>query len=197
MATLVLAAGLTAFSFFTIPWGYLGFPLRYTIVGLFGAALLVSLRRPIDEERAEDSPVRMMVKVLIALFFGNVAVGVLRAHSIPPGAVDLRFPLTGGRYAVIHGGSTPAANTYIGRGAESYGVDVKSTVGEPVVAPCKGAVIAEKPLRVRCGDLIVEMRGVERDRVTQKQVHIHGERNGQPVPVTFGGRWLVRNDIVR
>lgn len=199
VATMLLAAGMTSFSFFTIPWGYIGFPLRYTIAGLFLAALLVSLRRPIDEERTEDSPMRMMVKVLIALFFGNVAIGAMRAHSVPPNPVDLLFPLTKGSYAVIHGGSTPAANTYAGRGAESFGVDVQATVGEPVVVPCKGTVIAEKPPRIRCGDLIVEMRGVQMNppRVTDRQVHIHAERNGQPVPITFGGRWLVRNDIVR
>jgi len=201
VATTVLAAGLTSFSFFAIPWGYLGFPLRYTIAGLFGAALLVSLRRPIIEDRADDTPMRMMVKVLIALFFGSAALGVLRARSVPPGAVDLTFPLTNGSYAVIHGGSTPAANTYFGRGAEGYGVDVKSTVGEPVASPCKGTVIAEKPVRLRCNDLIVEMRGVQLAppfaRVTEKQLHIHAERNGQPVPVTFDGRWLVRNDVVR
>lgn len=197
LAAMLLAAGLTSFGYFTVPWGYLGFPLRYVIASLFVVALVVSLLRPIDPERAEDAPIRMMVKVLIALFFGNVAIGAVRARSIPPGAIDLTFPLTKSRYAVIHGGSTPAANTYVGRGAEGYGVDVKAEVGEPVRMPCNGAVIAEKPLRVRCGDVIVEMRGVAGMKVSDKQVHIHAERNGQPVPVTFAGKWLVRNDVVR
>jgi hypothetical protein len=197
VATLLLAAGLTSFSYFTIPWGYVGFPLRYAIAGLFVVAVVMSTRRPIVDDRPEDAPVRMMVKLLIALFFGNVAIGAVRARSVPPDPIDLAFPLTKGSYAVIHGGSTPAANTYVGRGAESYGVDVMALVGERVVSPCKGTVIAEKPLRLRCGDVIVEMRGVSRTRVTEKQVHIHAERNGQPVPITFGGRWLVRNDVVR
>ncbi len=74
---------------------------------------------------------------------------------------------------------------------------MKSVVGEAVVSPCKGTVIAEKPLRLRCGDVVVEMRGVSRTHVIEKQVHSHAERNGQPVPITFGGRWLVRNDVVR
>jgi hypothetical protein len=197
VATFVLAAGMTSFSFFTIPWGYIGFPVRYLIATLFMVALLISLRRPIDEERVDDTPMRMLVKVLIALFFGNVAIGALRANAVPAGAIDLAFPLTRGPYAVIHGGSTPAANTYVGRGAESYGVDVLAKVGEPVMMPCRGTVIANKPLRVRCGEVIVEMRGVDAQRVTEKQVHVHAERNGQPVPMTFDGRWLVRNDVVR
>lgn len=197
VATVVLAAGMTSFSFFTIPWGYIGFPLRYFIASLFAVALLISLRRPIDEERVDDTPIRMVVKLLIALFFGNVAIGALRARAVPPGTIDLAFPLTRGSYAVIHGGSTPAANTYVGRGSESYGVDVLAKVGEAVSMPCRGAVIASKPLRVRCGDVIVEMRGVDALRVTNKQVHMHAERNGQPVPTTFDGRWLVRNDVVR
>ena len=203
VATLLLALGFTAFSFFAAPWGYLGMPARYIIPSLFLAALVVSLRRPLDD-RADDTPTRLLVKLLIALFFGNVAFGVLRAHTVPPNPVDLTFPL-GGKHVVIHGGSTPAANTYVGRGAQSFGVDVTAKVGEPVVAPCDGNVIA--PVRLQCGDLLVELRGVQTDaktarrgqplgRATEEQVHIHAERNGQPVPVTFGGRWLVRNEVV-
>jgi hypothetical protein len=197
IATLILAMGMSSFSYFTIPWGYVGFSVRYAVAGLFLLALVMSIRRPIDQERADDAPLRMMVKVLIALFFGNVAIAAVRARSVPPGAIDLTFPLASGSHAVIHGGSTPAANTYVGRGAEGYGVDLKARIGEPITMPCNGSVVAEKPLRIRCGDAIVEMRGVTRTAVTDKQVHIHAERNGQPVPITFGGRWLVRNDLVR
>lgn len=203
IATLFLAAGLTAFSFFAAPWGYLGMPMRYVISSMFLAAVVVSLRRPIDD-RADDSPTRMLVKVLIGFFFGNVALGVARAHSVPPNPIDLAFPLHG-RRVVIHGGSTPAANTYVGRGAQSFGIDVTANVGETVLSPCDGAMVA--PVKLRCGDILVELRGVQSSaktvrrgapigRATEKQVHIHAERNGQPVPVTFNGRWLVRNDVL-
>lgn len=209
-ATFFLALGLTAFSYFAVPWGYIGFPFRYTIAALFLAAVLISLRRPIDD-RADDSPTRMLVKLLIALFFGNVALGVARAHSVPPNPLDLTFPLKGGPYAVVHAGSTPAANTYVGRGAQSFGVDVakRGMEGEEVLAPCAGTVVAVKPLRLQCGDAIVELGGVQAvanaavqrgavlARMTAPQLHVHAERNGQAVPVTFDGRWLVRNDVVR
>lgn len=207
IATLFLAGGLTAFSFFAAPWGYLGMPMRYVIASMFLAAVVVSLRRPIDD-RADDSPTRMLVKVLIGFFFGNVALGVARAHTVPPNPIDLAFPLQG-RRVVIHGGSTPAANTYVGRGAQSFGIDVTAKAGETVLAPCDGTMLA--PLKLRCGDVpgnvMVELRGVQSNaktvrrgaplgRTTGKQLHIHAERNGQPVPVTFNGRWLVRNDVV-
>ncbi len=203
IATLFLAAGMTAFSFFAAPWGYLGMPMRYVIASMFLAALVVSLRRPLDD-RADDSPTRMLVKVLIGFFFGNVALGVARAHSVPPNPIDLAFPLQG-KHVVIHGGSTPAANTYVGRGAQSFGIDVTASAGETVSSPCDGVITA--PVKLRCGDVIVELRGVQSTaktvqrgaplgRATERQVHIHAERNGQPVPITFDGRWLVRNDVV-
>jgi hypothetical protein len=210
IATLILALGMTAFSFFVASWAAIGMPLRYVIASLFLAAVVVSLRRPIDPERADDTPTRIMVKVLIGLFFGNVAIGALRARSVPPGARDIGFPLTRSDYAVIHGGSSMAANTYFGRGAQSFAVDVgKVTVGEPVVAPCDGQVLPTDKLRLQCGDMIVELspvstsakgavrRGTPIANATGPYLHVHAERNGQPVPVTFEGRWLVRNAIVR
>ncbi|HYR28247.1 MAG TPA: hypothetical protein VEU30_07250 [Thermoanaerobaculia bacterium] len=205
VATFILALGVTAFSFFASPWGYLGLPGRYAVAGLFLAALVVSLRRPPDD-RADDTPTRMLVKILIGLFFGNVALGVLRAHSVPPNAIDLAFPFATGSRVVIHGGSTPAANTYVGRGAEGFGVDVTAKAGERVVSPCSGTIDASGKLL--CGNVAVVMRGVRVDarnavqrgaqigQAVEKQVHVHAERNGQPVPVTFDGKWLVRNMVV-
>jgi len=205
VATFILALGFTAFSFFASPWGYLGMPVRYAVAGLFLGALVVSVRRPLDD-RADDTPTRMLVKILIGLFFGNVALGVLRAHSVPPNPVDMAFPFAKGRHVVIHGGSTPAANTYVGRGAESFGVDVTAKVGDAFASPCSGTIDASGKLH--CGDVVVVMRGIKVDarnavqrgapigRATEKQVHVHAERNGQPVPVTFDGKWLVRNMTV-
>lgn len=218
VATLVLAAGVAAFSLVAAPWGYFGLPLRYVVGALFIAAVVVSLRRPVDPERSEDPPLRMFVKVGIGFIFGSVAISALRAHTVPPNALDLAFPLGRGDYLVVHGGSTPAANTYVGRGAQSFGVDfVEMTssgmpgqlAGETLTSPCDGAVIAPNPFRLRCGDAIVELspvdplatgnvkRGTPIARAANRQLHIHAERNGAPVPITFEGRWLVRNTLVR
>ena len=212
IATFVLASGMAAFSYFAVPWGFLGMALRLAVAAVFLVAFAVSLaRRP--DERADDTPTRILLKVLIGLFLGSVALGVLRASSRPPGTRDVAFPLRGGTYVVVHGGSTTAANTYYGRGAGGWAVDlVKSgapVTNEVVVSPCDGAVIAAKPLRVQCGDMIVELTGAEASakgnvrrgtaagRVTAQSLHVFAHRNNQAVPLTFDGRWLVRNARVR
>lgn len=219
VATLVLATGIVAFSFLAAPWGYFGLPIRYGVMALFIAALVVSLRRPVDPERSDDPPMRMFVKVGIGVIFGSVAVSVLRAHSVPDVPLDLVFPLTRGDYVVVHGGSTPAANTYVGRGPQSFGVDVVKLspsgmpghlTGETIVAPCDGTVVSPKPFRLRCGNATVELspveplaataavkRGTPIARAAARQLHIHAERNGRPLPMTFAGKWLVRNHLIR
>jgi hypothetical protein len=158
---------------------------------------------------------RMFVKVGIGVIFGTVAVSVLRAYSVPDVPLDLAFPFRRGDYAVVHGGSTPAANTYVGRGPNSFGVDfVKlkpsgmpgQLTGETIVAPCDGVIAGGK---LRCGATTVELspvdalangpvrRGTPMARAKDRQLHIHAERNGRPVPITFDGMWLVRNEWVR
>jgi hypothetical protein len=91
-----------------------------------------------------------------------VAIGVLRAHRVPPGAVDVGFPLTRGTYIVAQGGSEPAANYHAQHPAQRYAVDLLklnaagmrarglypddasayAIFGETVVSPCDGAVVA-------------------------------------------------------
>lgn len=208
IATLVLSTGMAAFSYFVIPWGLLGVPLRYVVAGVFVISVVISLLRKPDE-RADDTPTRMMLKILIGLFFGSVSLGVVRAHSKPAGTVDVAFPLQRGAYVVTHGGSTTAANTYFGKGKEGFAVDVVGFArNETVVSPCDGAVIAAKPLRVRCNDVVIEMtaegtqtgavrRGTPIGRATGEYLHVFAERNNAAVPLTFDGRWLVRNSVVR
>jgi hypothetical protein len=121
--SLVMALGVVGFSVLAAPWGWFGFPLRIAIVVLFIAAAVSSFRRPPADEPKQESPVGFLVKIVIALFFGSVAVGVLRAHAVPPGAIDLGFPLRGGTYLVEHGGSEPAATIYGQDPARRYAVD--------------------------------------------------------------------------
>ena len=214
VSTLVLTLGMVSFSFFAVPWAYLGIWIRWAMALLFAVSLVISLRRAIDEERADESPMRMMVKILIGFFFANVFVAALRARTVPPNPIDLAFPLTRGGYVVVHGGSTPAANTYVGRGAEGYSVDVvkRSLDGELVNSPCAGTLLAASPVRMRCESerVLLEIRGAKANlpvnarlqrgqplaRATGRQLHIHATRDGAPVPMTFDGRWLVRNDVI-
>ena len=124
LATLFLSTGITAFSVLTAPWGWFGLPVRYALVVLFVAALAASLRRPIPTEIKEESPLRAVVKVLLAFFFGGVAFGVLRGHQVPPGAIDLAFPLRGGSFLIGHGGSTAAANMHYAHPQQRYALDI-------------------------------------------------------------------------
>lgn len=167
IATVVMAAGVTGFSVLAAPWGFFGVPLRIVIATLFAIAFLMSLRRPpAAEEPPAESPMRHLMKILIGLFFGGVAIGVIRAHAVPPGTIELQFPLRDGSFLITHGGSDNAANQHAYDKAQRYGLDiVKLTAagtrarglypkelqryaiwGAPVVSPCDGTV-----LRVRDG----------------------------------------------
>lgn len=255
IATLLLASGIVGFSVLAAPWGTFGLPVRYLLIVLFVAAVVRSLRRAPAEEAKPESPLRTLVKVLMGVFFGGVALGVLRGHQVPPGAVDLAFPLRGGAYLVGHGGSTSAANMHHYHPAQKYALDLMKVngagmrargffpadntryriFGMPVLSPCDGTVRAavdglpdkrdEKALPgnhviVRCGDVDVLLAHLQRGSVavrpgaalrkgqplgrvgnsgntTEPHLHVHAERNGAGVPVTFEGEWLVRNEVVR
>jgi hypothetical protein len=161
VATLILAAGLTAFSFFAAPWGLLGVGVRWALALLFVIAAIVSIRRPVDPEAREESPFRMVGKIAIGLFFGSVGLGALAARSMDGPTVDLGMPLRGGTFLVAHGGSTPAANVYAGHPVQGFAVDFTrlnaaglrargfapsalekyAVYGSAVVSPCAGTVL--------------------------------------------------------
>jgi hypothetical protein len=169
VATLILAGGMVGFGLLVAPWGWFGVPLRILLALLFALAIVMSLRRPIidagtavdGEVRPQTTAMRMMVMILIGFFFGSVATGVLRAHHVPPGAIDLGFPLTRGTYIVGQGGSEPAANNHMGDPAELYAVDLMklnaagmrargiypndanayAVFGDAVVSPCDGVAV--------------------------------------------------------
>jgi len=160
VTTFIAAAGVVGFSVFVAPWGWFGLPVRYLLVVLFVAATVLSLRRPPAEETRRDSPLAVIVKVLLGVLFGVVAIGVLKGHEMPPGVVDLAFPLRGGAYIVVHGGSTSPANIHNFHPAQKYALDIVklnaagmrargfypdaldryAIFGVEVVSPCDGIV---------------------------------------------------------
>jgi hypothetical protein len=162
VATLVLAAGIAGFSVLAAPWGWFGVPLRFVIALLFAVAVVISLRNPPQPEAAPTSPFRILLMALIGMFFGIVAIGVLRAYRVPFGAIDVGFPLTRGTYLVAQGGSEPAANIHAQHPAQRYAVELVklnsagmrargiypndaaayAVFGETVVSPCDGTVLA-------------------------------------------------------
>ncbi|HET7436331.1 MAG TPA: hypothetical protein VFN10_16595 [Thermoanaerobaculia bacterium] len=233
IATFLLSLGLTSFSFFTAPWGWFGIAPRYILGVLFLLALAVSLIRKPPEEPGSETPLAQIVKVVIALFFGGVAIGALQGRSVPPGAVDFAFPLRHGTYLVEHGGSTPPTNIYAAIQQQHFAVDLVklnawgmrahgivpsdpkafAIYGEPVYAPCDGSVsaIAANIVTLQCGDLAVHLAPLSAVSVKPKSpiakgtllgnagviLHLYAQRGNDAVPMTFGGRWLVRNETVR
>jgi hypothetical protein len=254
--TFVMASGVVGFSVLAAPWGFFGVPVRIVLALAFVVAFVISVRRPMREEVIAETPARMIVKVAIGFFFGGVAVGVLRAHEVPPNPIDVGVPLRGGTFLVMHGGSTPAANAHFMDEKQRYAVDfVKLNVagfrargvfpgdphayaiyGDVVLSPCDGSVLAvadgfadgvpdaKHPLGnnvvLRCGDAAVTLAQLERGSIVVKpgaaivrgaplarvgnsglspepHLHVHAERNGAAAPLTFEGRWLVRNAILR
>ncbi|HEX7833217.1 MAG TPA: M23 family metallopeptidase [Thermoanaerobaculia bacterium] len=258
IATFFMAAGMCGFAFFAAPWGWFGMAVRWLIAVLFLTAVIFSLRRD-AEASADESPLRMVVKVLIGFLFGSVAFGVVRGHQVPPNPIDLTFPLRDGRFLVVHGGSTSASNVHFADPKQRYAVDLVKTnafgfrasgiypadltrysiYGASVVSPCNGSVLrvvdglpdqprgvmdTKNPLGnhivIRCGDADVTLGQLQARTITTKQgatvvagapiakagnsgsttephLHIHAERNGVAAPMTFEGRWLVRNAVVK
>ena len=161
LATLILATGVCGFSVLAAPWGFFGMPLRFIIALLFATALIKSWRRPPAEQEPEESPIRHIMKVLVGLFFGGVAVGVLASHSVPPGAIDLQFPLEDGTFLIAHGGTETATNMHAHDKVQRYGLDIVQLTtagtrasglypsdltryaiwGATVISPCDGTVL--------------------------------------------------------
>lgn len=156
----VMASGVTGFSVLAAPWGWFGFPLRIVLVLAFLTAVVVSLRRETGQPVTQDSAVRMLVKIAIGFFFGGVGAGVLRAHAVPAGALNLGFPLAKGTFLVAHGGSNPAGNIHFSDARQRYAVDLVEVngagfrargilpddprdyfvFGSDVISPCAGQV---------------------------------------------------------
>lgn len=211
LATLVFAAGIVGFGVLVAPWSSFGTAARAAVALLFVLAIVFSLLRKPAAEEASESPVRAMVKVIVGVFFGAVAISALRAREVPPGAIDLAFPLRGGSYRISHGGSTPATNMYNADRAQRYAVDVSSPKGA-VVSPCNGIVrnAANATVVLRCADVDVTlanllpsikpgMRIAARTPIGKTgtaDLHVYATRSDIAVPARFDGRWLVRNDMM-
>lgn len=157
--TFFMALGMCGFAFFAAPWGWFGLATRWLIAVLFVVATIVSLKRDAVAS-GEESPLRMIVKVLIGVLFGSVALGVIRGHETPAHPTDLTFPLRNGRFMVLHGGSTSASNVHYVDPKQHYAVDLVQVsplgfrargiypadltryaiYGAPVFSPCSGIV---------------------------------------------------------
>jgi hypothetical protein len=161
LSTFILATGVTGFAVLVAAWGTFGVPTRFVLILLYVAALVTSLRRRVPEVEPEESPIRHVMKALVGLLFGMVGVGVLASHAVPPGAIDLQFPLKDGTFLVAHGGSETASNHHGYDKVQRYGLDIVqlnaagtrarglfppdltryAIWGAPAISPCDGVIL--------------------------------------------------------
>ena len=83
--------------------------------------------------------------------------------------------------------------------------DDKNSLGNQVVIQCGNvdvtlAQLRPHSLRVHLGSNVAVGTPIARagnsGMTTEPHLHIHAERYGEPVPITIGGRWLVRNSVI-
>ena len=125
MVLRALAAGsLVLWSFFGGLWGVLEFNMRFLLLIVFALALLQLYLKAREAARAESPgrrwPARLLLAVGVAL---NLLVFAGRVPFAEP--VDLGFPLTGGTFYVLQGGSSPLTNPlHWNRPAARYALDL-------------------------------------------------------------------------
>ncbi len=277
----LLCGGIAVYMYLASPvWAWIGVGWRVLPPTAAAAAVLWSARRlrtyaflpPARRWPLAGTALRCATVVLVA----GLLVEFRMAGLAPAGAVDLQFPLEGGRFAVLHGGGALALNHHRTVPAQAYAIDIVGLndrgrrargvrpealdayeiFGRVVVAPCHGIVSgmsdgmpdapvglrgpppaapAGNHVRLACrigGDEITVLfahfqrggvavargdrvrRGAPLGRVgnsgnsTEPHLHVHAVRGravelkaalatAEAVPLTFGGRFLTRNDIVR
>lgn len=85
-------------------------------------------------------------------------------------------------------------------------LDTKNPLGNQVVIRCGDADVTlaqlqSRSVRVKAGDTVTTATQVatvgNSGTTTEPHLHIHAARDGVAVPITFGGEWLVRNEMIR
>lgn len=212
---------------------------------------------------------RIIIPIVVFTAIALQIVLVTMSRVTPPDSVALSWPLRGGTFKVMHGGSSTLTNNHAGIEAQKYALDIlaidrfglrASGIGPadlnayvifdtPIHAPCAGEVIAARDgmsdtapvtersqlagnfaaifcngvtvllahihsgtLAVKAGDHVDEGQLIGRvgnsGNSSEPHLHIHANRGrvadpvemvttAEGVPITFGGRFLVRNDVVQ
>jgi hypothetical protein len=147
-------------------------PALYGLTVLYAVAVAAGARRPrvVKCPSGTRSTVAAVARLMLAALMLVVTVLLLQGRRAPTQAVDLEFPLRGGRYVVVNGGSLELINAHLMTLAarfapyrgQSYGVDIVAVnragvrargvrpgdpsryeiFGDSVFAPCAGVVVA-------------------------------------------------------
>jgi hypothetical protein len=162
---LLAMAGLLSMLMPVGPWSWVGMSTRWIVLAAAGACASVGLWRlgtaTILRPTVAEG-IGAAIGAAVAVAFGWVGVQAAGARRVDEPAVDLQFPLEGGRYVVGNGGSTAALNGHSGVPAQRYALDIEAlgpsgwranglypadlegyaVWGAQVLAPCSGEVLS-------------------------------------------------------
>ena len=126
----LLCAGVSCFMYLSgAVWSWIGFGWRILPLAAAAVAVVWSARRlrarPNLPSARPFLPLAGTVfrGAMVALIAGML-IDLQMARLAPAGAVDLRFPLKGGRFAIVHGGGGAALNYHHSVPAQAYATDV-------------------------------------------------------------------------
>lgn len=268
-----IAAAAVAFTWLQSPLSVLFGPAWPGAFALLVAAAGVRLARrssalaPLPADGLRTRRIVVPAIVLALLLIQNALVIAARSTADDPIALD--WPLRGGTFKVMHGGSSALINNHAGVEAQQYALDILAMnrlgfratglapaelsayviYDTPVHAPCAGEIVAARDgmsdrtrvtdrsqlagnfaaiycegatvllahfrqgsLAVTAGDMVAEGQLIGRvgnsGNSSEPHLHIHANRGrvADPlemvttavgVPMTFAGRFLVRNDVVK
>jgi hypothetical protein len=159
---LVLAAsgGVMAFAYLVGTWAHTSIYLREVMLGVWVVAVTRSQWR--RDRAAHGAPRRVGVSFVVLVTFTTLSGSALGARVGAAPGIDLRFPLAGGTYWIIQGGTsrvtnpfhvfsgTPAAldivklNAFGGRARSlaPRALSAYAIFGQPVLSPCSGRVVS-------------------------------------------------------
>lgn len=150
------------------PWAWFQVRLYHVLPVLFLIGLVASFRinrgTPLMPQRRIGQWVSFTVLLLVGAIFFLQAMSAVGGTVKPAGAMDLAFPLKGGRFVVGQGGDSVAINYHNAYPTQTYALDIQGLTpfgrrakgllpkdledyaiyGAEVVSPCDGEVLELK-----------------------------------------------------
>ena len=147
------------------PWDWFSYYLRYFWLVLLAAAVYLSWKKgkgvPIRTAYNRGQKFTFGIYAVLLAVFGMYNVWALNGYTTDDSPVDLAFPLKGGTYHVVHGGSAVQINYHneylpqqyaldivklTGWGGRAGGIypkelDSYAIYGEALYSPCTGKVV--------------------------------------------------------
>jgi hypothetical protein len=179
-------------------WDIAGLWTRLILVGLFSAAVLVSLvrhyRRPWRIPKNSQFWMRHLANGVSLTLFSAALIYTKSGLAEPENSRSLAFPLNRGHFVIAHGGNIAILNHHASYPAQRYAVDISaindagfrsrgilpsdparySIFGAAVISPCEGRVISVK-------DGLPDLPPPKTDRTNAAGNHIVLSCNGMQV----------------